>query len=46
MIPAWPTRSSYIAGKQDENGRWALEYNYARKTWVTVWQERASRTSG
>jgi hypothetical protein len=29
-----------IAGKQDENGRWALEYDYARKTWVTFGKKR------
>ncbi len=24
----------YIRGKQDQNGRWALEYDYTSKTWV------------
>ena len=25
---------AFIREKQDENGRWALEYDYAGKTWV------------
>jgi len=29
-----------IADKQDENGRWALEYDYAGKTWLSFGRKR------
>ena len=30
----------YIREKQDANGRWALEYDYAGKTWIKVGRKR------
>lgn len=30
----------WLAGKQDAQGRWALEYDYAGKTWVTVGEKK------
>ena len=34
MIPAWQMPWQLIKDKQDDQGRWPLEYEYTGKTWV------------
>jgi len=32
--PRLKNATAYIRDKQDDNGRWPMEYNYTGKTWV------------
>ena len=40
MIHGWLHAMEYIRDKQDEEGRWSLDYNYIGKTWVDFGEKK------